>query len=177
MIITLTPEDVIKRCLWLEYKKFVLKDKNEKEIEELVKKNEPFTLNEEDAYVIGLLKIVETDNLVHRFKLHINNLLEDRSTVQEIKKNKKSEKRVLINKSILLRECLSFKDRFPHYYLADKMYQKNIEELKTYVNDKYKKLEKLETVVLTLNIGGQSKKITYLFSNEVSKLVKLNTPN
>ena len=38
MIITLTPEDIIKRCLWLEFKKFVLKNKTEKEIEQIVQK-------------------------------------------------------------------------------------------------------------------------------------------
>ena len=35
MIITIKPDDIIKRCLWSDYKKFVLKGKTEEEILEL----------------------------------------------------------------------------------------------------------------------------------------------
>ena len=37
MIITLTIDDIFRRCLWSDYKRFVLKDKNEQEIQDIVK--------------------------------------------------------------------------------------------------------------------------------------------
>ena len=67
MQIIVTPNDIIQRCLWDKYKRFCLHDKNEEEIKNVVESNKPISLNENDAYVIGLLKIIETDNLVHRF--------------------------------------------------------------------------------------------------------------
>ena len=176
MNIVLTPEDIIRRCLWSEYKKFILKDKNEKEIEEIIKKNQPFSLSENDAYVIGFIKIIETINLIHRFKIHINEVLEVKSTIQEVPINEdenNKEKKVLINKSVMLNECITFKDRFPHYYNADSDFNKAVEEVNEFVNLKYQEIDKLETVVLTKIMNGQTKKVTYLYSNKVSKLFKM----
>lgn len=171
MIITVTPEDVIRRGLWLEFKKFCLKIKDEAEIQKLITKNQPFNLSEEDAYVVGLLKVVETDNLVHVFKKYMNEVIEVRSTIQEVKK----EKKVLINKSTLLKECITYKDRFPHYYHADLVFKKAIEELNVYVNQKYKEFDALESIVLQKNVQGQMKKMTYVYSSNVNKLIKITS--
>ena len=174
MNIVLTPEDVIRRCLWTEYKKFILKDKPEKEIEEIIQKNQPFSLTEEDAYVIGLIKIVETINLVHRFKLHMNEILDVKSTIQDVPIDEiNKEKKVLINKSVMLNECITFKDRFPHYYNKDTDFNKAVEEVNEFINQKYQEIDKLETVTLTKIMNGQTKKVTYLFSNKVNRLFKM----
>ena len=93
MIITINPHDIIKRCIWSEYKRFILKDKTEDEIIKIVERNEPTVISEEDAYVIGLLKTIETTNLIHRFNLHIDDFLKIKSTINNDK--------VIINKSSL----------------------------------------------------------------------------
>jgi hypothetical protein len=81
MQILITPDDIIKRCLWSEYKRFCLKEKNEDEIKKLIEENNPILLKEEDAYVIGLLKVVETPNIVHRFKEHMYDVLKIKSNI------------------------------------------------------------------------------------------------
>lgn len=171
MIITITPEDLIKRCIWNNYKKFILKDYSEKEIEKMILNNEPFSLSEDDAYVIGLLKVVETDNLIHRFKEVINEVIHIKSTIQKVGNGKK----VLINKSSLLKECLSFKNHFPTYYNKDKNFMNKIQEVNKYINKKIKEIDNLEIIELEKTIKNKKKKITYLYSSRVSKLFKLNT--
>jgi hypothetical protein len=57
MQIIVTPNDIIQRCLWDKYKRFCLHDNNEEEIKNIVEANKPVSLSENDAYVIGLLKI------------------------------------------------------------------------------------------------------------------------
>ena len=41
MQIIITPEDIIKRCLWLEYKRFCLKDKDDGETKKIIEENKP----------------------------------------------------------------------------------------------------------------------------------------
>ena len=55
MIITVTPEDLIRRCLWADYKRFALNKKSEQEIQLLVKENKPISITEDLGYAIGLL--------------------------------------------------------------------------------------------------------------------------
>jgi hypothetical protein len=171
MIITITPEDLIKRCIWNNYKKFILKDYSEKDIEKIISDNEPFSLKEDDAYVIGLLKVVKTDNLIHRFKEVINEVINIKSTIQKVDNSKK----VLINKSSLLKECLSFKNHFPVYYNSDENFLIKINEVNKYINKKVKEIDNLEIIELEKIIKNKKKKITYLHSSKVSKLFKLNT--
>ena len=71
MQIIISPNDIIQRCLWDKYKKFCLHEKDEKEIEKIIESNKPVSLNENDAYVIGLLKVIETDNLRRDFTFNL----------------------------------------------------------------------------------------------------------
>ena len=161
MIITVKPEDIIRRGLWSDYKKFVLKDKSEEEVIQIVEKDEPTVINEEDAYVIGLLKIIETDNLIHRFNQHILEILQVKSNV--------FDEGLYINKNIITREVVYFKNRFPSYYKPNISYQKGIDALFIYVDKVKEDLEKLEVFPYT------SKDKTYDFysSNHVKKCLEL----
>jgi hypothetical protein len=160
MIITITPDDLIKRCLWTEYRRFCLKDKNETELAEIVNENLPVKLTEEDAFVIGLIKVIETENLIHRFNLELEDILRVKSTIQE--------DMVLINKSSALRFVLEFKDRFPIYYKPNEIYKKAIEDLFEYVNERYKEIN----VLKIYNILVKQKMITYVRSQDVKKLIE-----
>jgi hypothetical protein len=171
MILTLTPEDIIKRCLWNNYKRFILNDKSNEEIVKIVENNEPFSLSENDAYVIGLLKVVETDNLIHRFKEIINEVIQIKSTIQKVDESK----HVLINKSTILKECISFKNNFPENYTQDDAFKSAINDVTQYINKKVKEVDKLETIEIMKNISGNQKKITYIQSSKIHKLFKVNS--
>lgn len=170
MIITITPEDLIKRCLWDNYRKFCLKDESIKDIEKFVEENKPFAITEDDAFVIGLLKVVETDNIIHRFKQDINDAIQIKSTIQKVE----SDRKVLINKSTIMNDCLSYKNNFPEYYNADPNFISKINELIEFINNKVKELEDLKTIEIQKNINGKKKKLVYFQSKDVSKLFKLN---
>lgn len=160
MQILVTPEDIIKRCLFNKYKRFVLKDKTQEEINKWIEENKPEILSEEDAYVIGLLKVIETDNLIHQFNLYIKDFIKVKSTIIDDK--------VIVNKSSLLKEIIEFKDMFPEAYKPSDDYKKNIEELKKYISNIYEEIEKLETYQIPMRDG---KVHTYILSSEINKLV------
>lgn len=159
MILTVQPSDLIKRCLWSEYKKYSLIEKSEEEINKIIIEDQPFVISEEDAYVIGLLKVVETDNLVHRFKLHIEDLLKVRSNLFDNK--------LYINRNIILGEVKSFKYRFPDSFKPNFVYRKSIDELFEYIDNVYTKLENLKTYPKIIN----EKNYVFLLSNDVKNIV------
>jgi len=165
MQITITPNDIIERCLWYEYKKFCLKDKSEQEIEELIIENKPFVITENNAYVTGLLKIISTNNLTHRFKQYINELLDIRSIIYE--------NNVYINKIILMKESISFKNRFPISYNPDLSFKLALEEMNNFINTVVKEFDKLEVIEVSRKIKGQIKKYNCVKSTQIAKLVKL----
>ena len=160
MNILITPEDIIKRCLWTKYKKFVLTSKKKAEIEEIISKNELLAINENDAYVIGLLKIIETENLVHRFRLEIEEFVKIKTTV--------NKERVIINKSSLMKEVIEFIDRFPKAFTPEDNYQTAIDDMVVYVNEVYKKINDLEII----EIMFKEKNYTYVYSKDVNKILK-----
>ena len=160
MIITVTPEDLIRRCLWSDYKRFVLKDKSEQEIQILVKENKPVALTENDAYAIGLLKVIETDNLIHRFTVHMKEMINIKSTI--------IDKNVYMSVKIVENELESFKKRFPDYWQSDSIYQKAIEDLIRYINN-------LQEIVETFEIFEfkvKEKKVKYFQSKDIKKMIE-----
>lgn len=160
MIITVNLEDLIRRCLWSDYKRFVLKDKSEQEIQQLVKENKPIVLTENDAYAIGLLKIIETDNLVHRFILHMREMINIKSTI--------FDKNVYLAVRIVENELDSFKKRFPEYWEADPVYKKSIEELIVYINQ-------LQALIKTFEVFEfkiKEKKVRYFQSKDIKKMIE-----
>ena len=160
MDIVVKPEDLIKRCLWSKYKKFVLKSKTESEINIIIQENTPVIIKENDAYVIGLLKVVETENITHRFKMHMQDFLKIKSTINNDK--------VMINKSSLLKEMIEFKDMFPDAYKPDRIYQEAIDEMKTYVVAVYTQIEKLSIIEIPMR---DNKIYTFVLSNDVNKII------
>ena len=77
MKIQIFPEDIVKRCLWDSYTYYVVG--SEKEAEKILRENKEFELSERDAIIIGLLKVIETDNLIHRFNDYFMHFLNNRS--------------------------------------------------------------------------------------------------
>lgn len=159
MQILITPEDIIRRCLWLDYKRFCLKEKGEEELREVIEENKPFILKEEDAYVIGLLKIVETPNLIHRLKDHIDEVLKIRSNIFNNK--------LFIIKSIALKEIGQFVQKFPEGFKAPFEYKKGIEDLKVFSEKIYGEVDKLPTQAFQKG----DKTYIYVSSNGVKNII------
>lgn len=155
MIITIQPSDLIKRCLWNEYKKYCLVEKSDNEINNIIIDDKPFIISEEDAYVIGLLKIVETDNLVHRFKLHIDDLLKVRSNLFDNK--------LFINRNLILSDIKEFKNRFPDSFKPSFEYKLSIEELNLFIDKVFIKIDNLKVYNKILN----DKNYSFVLSNDV----------
>lgn len=162
MILSLTIDDILKRGLWSDYKRFVLKNKSEQEIKMIVKENKPIVLSENDAYAIGLLKVIETDNLIHRFTVHMKEMLNIKSTI--------FDKNVFISVKIIENELESFKKRFPDYWEADIEYRDAIIDLKAHI-------EKLQASVALYEIFEfkiKDRKVRYYQSKDIKKMIESN---
>jgi len=160
MVISLNIEDLIRRCLWSDFKRFVLKDKSDQEIQLIVKENKQIVLTENDAYAIGLLKVIETDNLVHRFIVHMKEMINIKSTI--------FDKNVYMSVKIVENELESFKKRFPEYWVADAVYSKSIEELNIHIT-------KLQALIKTFEIFEfkiKDKKVRYFQSKDIKKMIE-----
>lgn len=160
MQILTSPEDIIKRCLWSDYKRFCLKNMPEEEMNKMIEDNNPIALNEEDAYVIGLLKIVETPNLIHRLKEHIDEVLKIRSDI--------FNNRLYIMKIVALKEISQFTQRFPDVFKASFEYRKGIDDLKIFSEKIYSDVDNLQT----FNFQKKDKTYIYISSNSVKDIVE-----
>jgi predicted PurR-regulated permease PerM len=77
MTIKIYPDEIIKLTLWQSYVYYVVG--SDKEAEKILKDNNEIELSVKDALVIGLLKTIETTNLIHKFNTHITELLSNKS--------------------------------------------------------------------------------------------------
>lgn len=161
MQIIVTPNDIIQRCLWDKYKKFCLHDKEEKEVEKIVENNKPISLSENDAYVIGLLKVIDTDNYVHRFNEDIIDYLQIKSSIVNDD--------LYINKSSITKFVNTYLDKFPIYYKPSMSYKNGIDELVEYVTNIKGNIDGLETIT----IKNKDKLLSYYMSKDVKKLLTL----
>jgi hypothetical protein len=160
MQIKITPEDIVKRGMWDFYTYYIVG--SEKEAQELLKKNEEFILSEKDAIVIGLLKVMETDNLIHRFNDYLMHFLSIRSI--------KEKTDALIKKTAIEKAIEKFMSKFPDYWKAPMNYQNALKDLKVYVDELNRNISLLDISSVTIQ------NITYEFysSNAVKKLLNFN---
>ena len=159
MIITVNPEDLIKRCLWSDYKRFVLKSKSEQEIQLIVKENKPIVLSENDAYAIGLLKVIETDNLVHRFTVHMRDMINIKSTI--------FDKNVYLSVRVVENELENFKKRFPNYWEPNSTYETAIKNLFEHISNLQKIIKDIEIHVFKI----KDKDVRYYQSKDIKKMI------
>lgn len=160
MKIFITPEDIVKRCLWDSYTYYILG--SEKLAENMLKENKEFEISERDAIVIGLLKVMETDNLIHRFNDYLIHFL----TVRSLK-----DKDNFFIKKKSVETCIEkFLDKFPDYWQSDLVYKQSLGDLKEYIDDLNKKINKLEIVKITV----QNVSYDFYNTNGVKKLLNFN---
>jgi hypothetical protein len=160
MKIIITPEDIIKRCLWDSYVYYILG--SEKDGKEVLEKNEEFEISEKDALVIGLLKVIETDNLIHKFNSHLSDVLAN--------KTKKTDNKLLINKNVLDSAVDKFMSNFPDYWEVPIYLKEPIEELTEYVDYIKEKLQNLEIHI----VEDRNMRFEMYSSNSIKKIMKFN---
>jgi len=161
MKITLCAEDIIKRCLWDSYVYYILGG-SDKEAELILKENREIEISEKDAIVIGLLKVMETDNLIFKFNNFIMELLTNKSS--------KVNDYLLIRKKTFDSAVEKFLDKFPDYWIPNTFYAKSLKELVEYIDIFKVEVEKLEIHKVV------DKNITYEFYNSatIKKMLKFN---
>lgn len=160
MRILLRPSDIVKRALWDTYVYYVVG--SEKEAEKLLLDDQEFEISERDAYVIGLLKVIETDNLIHRFNdtmIHFLNI-----------KSVKINDDILIKKKTCLESIEKFLNKFPDYWTPPSNYSTGFADLVDYLNTLKAKMENLEiTKANLLNVNYE-----FYSSSAVKKLLNFN---
>ena len=159
MKIIIKPTDIVKRCLYDNWAYYILG--SEKEAERLLVEDKEFEMSERDALIIGLLKIIETDNLIHRFNQYVIDYLTNKSF-------KYGDSLYVKLKNI---EILSnkFLDKFPDKW-SDIVYKKPLEDLKEYVNIFNKELSLLDTIKVDDNYGEH----ICVSSNSIKKILNFN---
>ena len=160
MKITLYAEELIKRCLWDNYVYYIVN--SEKEAEKIYTDGKEIEISERDALIIGLLKVIETDNLIFKFNTFIAEILANKSI--------KNNDHTLIKKKTFDSAVDKFLDKFPDYWEPNLAYAKALKDLVNYINDIKSEVEKLEIHVII------DKNITYEFynSNIIKKMLKFN---
>ena len=160
MTIKIYPEDIVRMCLWDHYVYYIIG--SEKEAEKLLKENEEMELSERDALVIGLLKVIETDNLIHKFNTYVMEFLTNKSI--------KEKEYLLVRKKTFDLALDKFVDKFPDHWEPNSYWSKSLKELVEYVEGMKVLIEKLEIHKIV------DKNVTYEFynSNNVKKLLKFN---
>lgn len=160
MKITLCAEDIVKRCLWDNYVYYIVG--SEKEAEKILKENKEIEITERDALVMGLLKVIETDNLVHKFNTFVMEFLTNKSI--------KEKELLLVRKKTFDLSVEKFVDKFPDYWEPSSSYARSLKDLIEYIDSIKIDIEKLEVHKIV------DKNVTYEFynSNNVKKLLKFS---
>ena len=161
MTIKIHPEDIVKRCLWDHYVYDILGG-SDKEAEKILRENQEMEVSEKDALVMGLLKVIETDNLIHKFNGYVMELLTNKSL--------KEKEMLLIRKKTFDAAVDKFVEKFPDYWEPNSLFRRGLEDLVVYVENIKKEVDCLEICKIV------DKNVTYEFynSNSVRKLLKFN---
>lgn len=161
MTIRIYPEDIVRRCLWDNYVYYILAG-SDKEAERILAENQEMDLSEKDALVIGLLKVIETDNLIHKFNGHVVEFLTNKSI--------KHGDMLLARKKTFDTAVDKFLDKFPDYWEPKSTYVGSLAELVDYISNMKSDLEGLEVHKVV------DKNVTYEFYNSaaIRKLLKFN---
>lgn len=159
MKIFITPEEIVKLCLWDSFAYYIVG--SEKEAEAILIENKEFEISENDALVIGLLKVIHTDNLIHKFNQHMTDILTNKSA--------RIDNQVYIRKNALFAAFEDYYKKFPEYWKPDLRYKKALDALLEYMAQFKAEVE--EMGVFSVDVEG-GVTVEYYPSRAVKKLLK-----
>jgi hypothetical protein len=160
MKILITPDDIIKRGCWDSYVYYIIG--SDKDAHKLLEDNEEIDMSENDALVIGLLKVIETNNLIHKFNTYITEILSNKSS--------KQEKTLMIRKKTLDFALEKFLNKFPDYWNPNDYWLVPLGELRVYIDNMKVKIDNLEIHT----ISERNFVSEFYTTNNVKKLLKFN---
>ena len=160
MKIILRPEDFVKLGVWDSFTYYIVGD--EKKAEEILIENSEFELSNRDALVIGLLKVIETPNLIHRFNTYLADFLNIKS--------QREGKSLLVRKKGLIFSIEKFLNKYPNYWNPTPEYKKGLQELEIYLDNLKNELELLERQKITDQFGTHD----FINSSNVKKLLNFS---
>lgn len=160
MTIKILPSEILKRAMWDSYTYYIVG--SEKEAEKILKEDIEIEISERDALVIGLLKVIETPNLIFKFNTYVTEFLSNRSV--------KGPDSLLIRKKPFDLAVDKFLDKFPSYWEPSAMWSSNYKDLLAYFDNFKKEVDKLAIHEI------EDKNVMYEFysSSAVKKLLKFN---
>jgi hypothetical protein len=137
---------------------------SEKEAEKILKENKEMDITERDALIIGLLKTIETDNLIHKFNTYVTEILTNKSIHSPQKDG------LLVRKKTFDLAVDKFVDKFPDYWEPSAVWTNSLKDLVDYIANMKNELTNLEIHKIV------DKNITYEFynSNNIKKMLKFN---
>ena len=134
-------------------------------------------LSQNDKEIITI-KLINTDNLSFKFKEKLNNIIEVKGIIKQIRENEYPSYTVLTDESGL-GSLICAKDNYRIEYVLSNNKLIKVKETVNYIddgNDYFKEYEKYSNLVTTLINGGQTASITenyngFVYTNEI----ELNT--
>lgn len=160
MRILVKPSDIVKRCMWDSYTYYILG--SEKDAEKILTEDKEFEMSERDALVMGLLKTIETPNLIHKFNDYIIHTLTNKSV--------KNANDLLIKRKSIETAIEKFYEKFPDYWVPGDSWTNSLTDMYKYIEEVKSGIDKLEITKLTDKYG------TYEFysTNSIKKLLNFN---
>lgn len=144
MKILVKPSDLIRRLVWDKYAYFVLHKVPKSTIKTLIERDEVIELNEEDAFVIGLLNTIYTPELIYKFKQYLREILDNKSF-----KNKAENDRLYITKQILINHASKFLSKFPEDWRdSNQQFNNELERLENLCIQFIEDVDLLETTII-----------------------------
>jgi len=139
MTINIKPSHLIERFLWDDYEKYCLEGVSTSEVAQIIKKDQEFQISEQDAFVIGLLCTIYTNEVGYKFKLFLKAILENKSF--------NIDSKYFINRELLIDETKKFEKKIPKDWKSnDPIFNKGLKELPKIMLEFEQNLHKLPTV-------------------------------
>lgn len=158
MKILVKPSDLVKLCLYDNFTTYVIG--NTEKANALLEEDQEFELKHNDALVIGLLKVIETDHLIFKFNDFFHHILMTKSiNIGGV---------AHINKSIVDRVIEKFLAKFPARWKMEANYAKRYNDLLEYLEDIKQVIESLEYK----QIQVKNKKYDAYKSIDINKALK-----
>lgn len=142
MKILVKPSDLIKRFVWDKYEYYCMQGVSKDSIKQLIENDEEFELLEKDAFVIGFLCVIYTDQVIYKFKQFLLDNLNNKNFEHE-------DGRLWTNRQILTEAVQTFKNKIPTDWVSDDLeFNYQLKQLSNIYDTFITSLENLDTLII-----------------------------